>query len=197
MRRVAGVVVDSGQRRAENGRGTSSELMKLLSTTSQLEEGSSMRTPSLRHSANGRSLLWASKGLSEIIFCFLTLCLVNTAWAHPPTDLQAYLQQRFHLSAPQARGAIGALLVYARQRLQKSDFDDLAAHVPNAAHIMLVVKQQGIVTGPLDDISEYERTLTSLEIGQPLASQIAPAVLEWLGAAGYSHERDILTSIVR
>jgi Protein of unknown function VcgC/VcgE (DUF2780) len=159
-----------------------------------------MGTALLRRSANRRSLLRASRVLSGLIFSVLALCLssyANTAWAQPPTDLQAYLQQRFHLSAPQARGAIGALLVYAHQRLQKPDFDDLAAHVPNAAHIMLVVKQQGIVTGPLDDIGEYERTLASLEIGQPLASQIAPAVLEWLGAAGYSHERDILTAIVR
>jgi Protein of unknown function VcgC/VcgE (DUF2780) len=159
-----------------------------------------MGTALLRRSANRGSLLRASRVLSGVIFSFLALCLssyANTAWAQPPTELQAYLQQRFHLSAPQTRGAIGALLVYAHQRLQKPDFDDLAAHVPNAAHIMLVVKQQGIVTGPLDDIGEYERTLASLEIGQPLASQIAPAVLEWLGAAGYSHERDILTAIVR
>jgi hypothetical protein len=117
--------------------------------------------------------------------------------AQQPTGLQAYLQQRFQLSIPQVRGALGALLVYAQQRLQKSDFDDLAAHVPNAEHVMQVVKQQGIVTGPLDDIDAYEKSLASLGIGQPLASQIAPAVLEWLGAAGYSYERDILTGIVR
>jgi hypothetical protein len=135
-----------------------------------------------------------------VTFSLLMLCLTpcaNTAWAQPPTDLQAYLQQRFHLSGPQARGALGALLVYANQRLQKSDFNDLAAHVPNAAHIMQTVKQNGIVTGPLDNIGEYERALSNLGIGQPLASQIAPAVIEWLGAAGYSYERDILTGIVR
>ena len=151
-----------------------------------------------RRAANRRSSL--SGVLSELVFSLMALCLTsyaNTAAAQPPTDLQAYLQQRFHLSAPQARGALGALLVYAHQRLQKADFDDLAAHVPNAAHIMQTVKQQGIVTGPLDDIDEYERTLASLGIGQPLASQIAPAVIEWLGAAGYSYERDILTAIVR
>ena len=159
-----------------------------------------MATILLRRSANGRSSLWPSRVLRELILSVVALCLVsyvNTAAAQPPTDLQAYLQQRFHLSAPQVRGALGALLVYAHQRLQKPDFNDLAAHVPNAAHIIQTVKQQGIVTGPLDDIDEYERTLANLGIGQPLASQIAPAVIEWLGAAGYSHERDILTAIVR
>src|SRR5215813_527202 len=141
--------------------------------------GLSMVTALLPRPANHRS---------SLIFALLALCLTShatTARAQPPTDLQAYLQQRFHLSAPQVRGALGALLVYAHQRLQKPDFDDLAAHVPNAAHMMQVVKQHGVVTGPLDNIGEYERTLANLGIGQPLASQIAPAVIEWLGAAGY------------
>ena len=158
-----------------------------------------MATALLPRPTNRRSSLWPSRVLSELILSLLALCLTsyaNTVWAQPPTDLQAYLQQRFHLSAPQVRGALGALLVYANQRLQKPDFDGLAAHVPNAAHIMQVVKQQGIVNGPLDDIDEYEKTLTNLGIEQPLASQIAPAVIEWLGAADYSYERDILTGIV-
>lgn len=77
---------------------------------------------------------WAVIMVSLLMLC-LTPC-ANTAWAQPPTDLQAYLQQRFHLSAPQVRGALGALLVYAHQRLQKPDFDDLVTHVPNAAQFM-------------------------------------------------------------
>jgi hypothetical protein len=150
-----------------------------------------------RYSANRP---WPSRVLGQLVFSLLALCFTayaSTAWAQPPTNLQAYLQQRFHLSTPQVRGALGALLVYAHQRLQKPDFEDLAAHVPNAAQMMQAVKQQGIVTGPLDDIKEYERTLANLGIGQPLASQIAPAVIEWMGTAGYVYERDILTGIVR
>jgi hypothetical protein len=158
-----------------------------------------MVTALLPRAANRRRSLWPSRILGEFIFV-LALWLTSyasTAWAQPPTDLQAYLQQRFHLSATQARGALGALLVYAHHRLQKSDFDDLVAHVPNAAQAMQVVKQHGVVNGPLDNIGEYERTLANLGIGQPLASQIAPAVIEWMGAAGYSYERDILTGIVK
>ena len=159
-----------------------------------------MVTALLLRAATRRRSLRPSRVLGELILSLLALCLTSyasTAWAQAPTNLQAYLQQRFHLSAPQVRGALGALLVYAHQRLQKPDFDDLAAHVPNAAHIMQSVKQHGIVTGPLDNIDEYERTLANLGIGQPMASQIAPAVIEWLGAAGYSYERDILTTIMR
>jgi len=61
---------------------------------------------------------------------------------------------------------------------------------------MQTVKLQGVVNGPLDSVEEYEKTLSNVGIGQPLASQIAPAVREYLGAAGYSRERDILAGVV-
>jgi hypothetical protein len=107
-------------------------------------------------------------------------------------DLVTYLQERFRLSERQVKGALGALLVYAQERLPKDDFDMLTQRIPNAERILQDVKLQGVVTGPLDDISEYEETLSSLGIGQPLASQFAPAVLDYLTAAGQVQERDIL-----
>ena len=107
-------------------------------------------------------------------------------------DLVTYLQERFRLSERQVKGALGALLVYAQERLPKDDFDMLTQRIPNAERILQEVKLQGVVTGPLDDISEYEETLSSLGIGQPLASQFAPAVLDYLTAAGQVQERDIL-----
>jgi hypothetical protein len=106
-----------------------------------------------------------------------------------------YLEKRFGLGERQVRGALGALLVFANQNLSKSDFDDLARRIPNAQQIMQTVKQQGVVNAPLDDVEEYEKTLINIGIGQPLASQIAPAVLEYLDAAGYTRERDILAGI--
>ena len=102
------------------------------------------------------------------------------------------LQERFALSEAQVRGALGALLVYVRERLPKQDFDKLLKGIPNAEYIMREVRVRGIVTGPLDDIGEYQQSLASLGIGQPLASQFAPAVLEYLGAAGFDQERNAL-----
>src|SRR5690349_18619492 len=72
--------------------------------------------------------------------------------AAPGQQMIPYLQHRFGLNEPQVRGALGALLVYARDRLPKPDFDDFAARIPNADRIMQEVKLRGIVTGPLDDI---------------------------------------------
>ena len=116
--------------------------------------------------------------------------------ATPVPNLIQNLEQRFSLSERQVRGALGALLVYARERLPQTEFDELAAQVPNAERIMQDVKLQGIVTGPLDNLDEYEEALSSLGIGQPLALQIAPAVLEYLGTAGRYQERDILSRIL-
>ena len=55
---------------------------------------------------------------------------------------------------------------------------------------------RGIVTAPLDDIEDYEASLASLGIGQPLASQFAPAVAEYLGDAGFQQERSILARVL-
>ncbi len=116
--------------------------------------------------------------------------------AAPAHSIIPQLQEQFGLNESQVRGALGALLVFARERLPKQDFDQLAQRIPNAERAMQQVKQQGIVTGPLDNLGEYEESLSSLGIGQPLASQFAPAVLGYLGAAGYERERDMLARVL-
>src|SRR5688572_26011172 len=104
--------------------------------------------------------------------------------AQPGRSIIPHLQDRFGLSDVQVRGALGALLVFAREQLPKTEFDDFAARIPNADRIMQEVKLRGIVTSPLDDVEDYEDSLAQLGMGQPLASQFAPAVVEYLGAAG-------------
>jgi uncharacterized protein VcgC/VcgE DUF2780 len=148
-----------------------------------------------QHATRGRR--FAIAVCSGVLFA----CLFRAGSAWPaeqirPGNLVMHLQERFGLSEPQVRGALGALLVFAQDKLAKSDFDDLSRRVPNAQRNMSDVKQQGIVTGPLDDVDEYERTLSNLEIGQPLASQFAPAVLEYLSAAGYDRESGILAGVL-
>jgi Protein of unknown function VcgC/VcgE (DUF2780) len=114
--------------------------------------------------------------------------------SEPGPSIIPQLQQRFGLSEAQVRGALGALLVFLRERLPKPEFDDVSKSIPNADYIMREAHLRGIVTGPLDDIEEYEESLARLGIGQPLASQFAPAVVEYLGAAGFQQERSILVS---
>ena len=133
-----------------------------------------------------------------VLVCLLA-CLIpheHALAAQPPGSIIPQLQAQFGLSERQVRGALGALLVYVRDRLPKPDFDDLAQRIPNAERIMQDVKLQGVVTGPLDDIDDYEASLSNLGMGQPLASQFAPAVLQFLGAAGHYRERDILARVL-
>ena len=117
--------------------------------------------------------------------------------ATPGQNAVAHLENQFGLNDRQARGALGALLVFAREKLPKPQFDQLATRIPNAEVAMAAVKQQGVVTRPLDDIGEYEQSLASLGIGQTVASQIAPAVVQFLGEAGFSEEQAILAGILR
>ena len=116
--------------------------------------------------------------------------------ASPGRSIMPILEDRLGLTDVQVRGALGALLVFVRERLPKPDFDDLAESIPNADRIMQDVKLRGVVTGPLDDMDDYERALSNLGIGQPLASQVAPAVLQALAETGHSRERDILASVI-
>ena len=116
--------------------------------------------------------------------------------ADPGPSIIPQLQERFGLSEAQVRGALGALLVFVHERLPKQDFDEVARSIPNADYIMREVHLRGIVTAPLDDVEEYEESLANLGIGQPLASQFAPAVLECLGAAGFELERSKLARVL-
>jgi hypothetical protein len=61
---------------------------------------------------------------------------------------------------------------------------------------MQEIKLRGVVNGPIDDKDDYEAALSNLGIGQPLASQFAPAVLESLAATGHTRERDILARVI-
>ena len=105
------------------------------------------------------------------------------------------LQQQFGLNEGQVLGGLGALLVFAREELTKVDFDALAQRIPNAEAAMHQVKMRGVVTGPIDDRGEYEDVLVKLGIAQQSASQFAPAVMDYLAAAGYERERDMLARV--
>jgi hypothetical protein len=136
--------------------------------------------------------------VAELLFAALAWACLHqqVAAADPGRDLIPQLQERFGLSEAQVRGSLGALLVYVRERLPKTQFDEILKSIPNADYIMHEVRVRGIVTMPLDDIEEYQAAIAKLGIGQPLASQFAPAVLELLGAAGFHLERNMLARVL-
>jgi hypothetical protein len=120
----------------------------------------------------------------------------HAAAAEPGPSVIPQLQERFGLSEAQVRGSLGALLIFVRERVPKPEFDRVSKSIPNADRIMRETRLNGIVNGPLDNIGDYQASLASLGIGQPLASQIAPAVVECLGTAGFQQERSILLRVI-
>lgn len=131
---------------------------------------------------------------------FATLACFNVhqyaSAADPGRSVIPLLQDKFGLSEWQVRGSLGALLIFVRERLPKVQFDEFAKNIPNADYIMREAAQSGIVTRPLDDMEDYEASLESLGIGQPLASQFAPAVVECLEAAGFQRESSQLARVL-
>ena len=132
--------------------------------------------------------------LIAAIACFSLHQLASAADAGQ--SITPKLQQRFGLTEDQVRGSLGALLIFAQERLPKPQFDRLSKGIPNADYIMREARLRGIVTRPLDDIDDYEASLLNLGIGQPLASQFAPAVLEYLSAGGFEAERRLLARVL-
>ena len=56
--------------------------------------------------------------------------------ADPGLSIIPQLQERFGLSEGQVRGALGALLIFVRERLPKPEFDEVTKSIPDADHIM-------------------------------------------------------------
>lgn len=140
------------------------------------------------HPACGTAFGWA-------FGCILAMAILQefAAAAQSLQPIVPYLQERLGINESQAKGGLGALLVFARERLPKPDFDRLARRMPNAEYIMDQTHVRGVVTRPLDDLDEYEDAITNLGISEQSAASFAPAVLAYLESAGYYEERDILS----
>lgn len=125
-----------------------------------------------------------------------SICDQSVIAASPAQDAIAYLQNRFGLNERQAQDAVGALLLFAREQVAKPEFDELASRMPRADLLMQAVQAQGVVTAPLSRIDDYQACLIRLGIDQRQATQIAPAVVDYLGQAGFDQEQAILQDII-
>jgi Protein of unknown function VcgC/VcgE (DUF2780) len=133
-----------------------------------------------------------------ILACLMAVSTLESALAAAPArSMVSALQEQFGLNEGQVLGGLGVMLVFARDRLPKPEFDQLAARMPNAERLMQMTKQQGIVNTRLDSTSDFERALTNLGIAPATASQFVSAVLGYMDSAGYYRERDILARVMK
>lgn len=128
---------------------------------------------------------------------FLALAALTAPAQSPQVKpLIAYVQEQLGLNEQQVRVGLGALLVFARDRLPKPDFDQLAQRMPNAEAAVEQTKARGIVTRSIDDSDEFVAVLERAGIPPTAASQFGATVLNYFGAAGYDQERDILSRVL-
>lgn len=137
---------------------------------------------------------WFPSGRTVLVVSVLLLAVISSApfAAQPGQSILPVLEERFGLNEQQVRDALGALLVFTRERLPQPEFNELAATIPNADSVMQQVKLRGVVSKPLDDLDDFEAALGSAGISPAHAAQFAPAVLEALHTTGHERERDIL-----
>lgn len=136
--------------------------------------------------------------LAAIVLGGLLTLTTLSATAQSPAvkPVVTYVQERLGLNDQQARAGLGALLVFARDHLPKPEFDQLAQRMPNAEMLVEQTRARGVVTSSIDDSDEFVAVLGRLGIGPQVAAQFGPTVLDYLGSAGYSQERDILSRVL-
>ncbi len=127
-------------------------------------------------------------------FLALAMCPIQ-AQSPAAKQINGYLQQRLGLNEQQVGNALGVLLVFARDRLPKPDFDQLARRMPNAEGLVSQTKLNGLVTRSIDDADQFVAVLERIGIAPETATQFGPAVMDYLGSAGYDVERDILSRV--
>jgi hypothetical protein len=144
---------------------------------------------------NAKTWVNPAKTIAMLLLLAWVSMSQHTYGAEGSSGIVSHLQQTFGLSEGQVNGALGTLLVFAREKLPKPEFDELAARMPRADAAMQSVKSQGIVTRPLDTRSEYEDALANVGIPAALAPKFAPAVIAYLGTAGYARESSMLARV--
>ena len=106
-----------------------------------------------------------SHGLKATLLLIATLlmsCWQQAGAADLGRSIIPQLQERFGLTEAQVRGSLGALLIFVRERVPKSQFDGLLKNIPDADFIMRDTRVRGIVKMPLDDIEDFQASLASL-----------------------------------
>src|SRR5262250_1449507 len=63
------------------------------------------------------------------------------------------------LSKDQMQGGLGSVLKLAQEKLQKGDFDKVAAAIPGASGYLDKAKSLGAVSGPLKDVGGLNAAL--------------------------------------
>jgi hypothetical protein len=97
--------------------------------------------------------------------------------------LTGMLGSHLGLTSDQASGAVGSVLSLAQEKLQPSDYTQVASAVPGASSYVQKAKDVGAVTGPIGDVSGLNASYSKLGISPEVASQVTPLITQYVSAA--------------
>ena len=110
-------------------------------------------------------------------------------------SLTDMLGSKLGLSPDQAKAGVGAILAYAEGALPSSDFQKVSAAIPGAGDNIQAAKDAGGVTGPITDVTGLNAALGKLGISPEVASQLVPAVTDYVGKVAGPETANLLKGL--
>jgi hypothetical protein len=93
------------------------------------------------------------------------------ATSHAAVDVYDMAAKALGMTKDQMQGGLGSVLTLAQEKLQKGDFDKVAAAIPGASGYVDKAKSLGAVNGPLKNVAGLNGALGKLGIKPDTASK--------------------------
>jgi hypothetical protein len=117
--------------------------------------------------------------------------------SHAAIDPYEMVAKTLGLSKDQLQGGLGSVLKLAQEKLQKGDFDKLAAAIPGASGYLDKAKSLGAVSGPLKDLGGLNAALGKLGISQDTASKFLSELPGLVSKTGGEDAGKLLSSVLK
>src|SRR5215813_2222984 len=104
------------------------------------------------------------------------LAVGQPATSHAAVDVYDMASRALGMSKDQMQGGLGSVLTLAQEKLQKGDFDKVAAAIPGASGYLDKAKSLGAVSGPLKNLGGLNGALGKLGIKPDTASKFLAQV---------------------
>ena len=129
------------------------------------------------------------------LFAFVAMGLPSTS--HAAFDAYEMAGKALGLSKDQLQGGLGSVLKLAQEKLQKGDFDKLAAAIPGASGYLDKAKSLGAVNGPLKDVGGLNAALGKLGIKPDTASKFLSELPGIVSKTGGEDAGKLLSSVLK
>ena len=130
-----------------------------------------------------------------VLIALVAIGLPSTS--HAALDAYDMVAKTLGLSKDQLQGGLGSVLKLAQEKLQKGDFDKLAAAIPGASGYLDKAKSLGAVNGPLKDLGGLNAALGKLGISPDTASKFLSELPGLVTKTGGEDAGKLLSSILK